>query len=56
MWHNNSMSNRELLRRVWISERVDACEELDKAQLDRIIAQVDAEIDKISDERAAELL
>ena len=50
------MSNRELLRRCWISQKVDACEDLDKAQLDVIISQVDEIIESMTEEQAAALL
>ena len=50
------MSNRELLRRCWISQKVDACEDLDKAQLDKIISEVDEIVKWISEEAAAALL
>ena len=50
------MSNKETLRRVWISEKVDACEELDKAALDKIISQVDEEVELLTEEQAAALL
>ena len=50
------MNNREILRRVWISERVDACEELDKGQLDVIISQVDDLIKGMIEEQAGVLL
>ena len=50
------MSNRELLRRCWISQKVDACEDLDKAQLDNIISQVDDVIKGMTEEQAAALL
>lgn len=49
-------SYKETLRRVWISERSDACQELDWAALHRIIAQVDADIAGLSEERARDLL
>ena len=50
------MSNRELLRRCWISERVDACEDLDNGQLDVIISQVDEIINGMTEDQAAALL
>ena len=49
-------SYKETLRRVWISERCDACHELDWAVLHRIIAQVDADIAALSEEAARRLL
>jgi len=56
MGYNSHMSNKELLRRVWISERVDACEDLDKPQLDRIISQVDEEVERLTEDQAGDLL
>jgi hypothetical protein len=51
-----TMSNKELLRRVWISQKVDACEDLDKAHLDKIISQVDEIIKGMTEEAAGALL
>jgi len=56
MGYNNSMSNKELLRRCWISQKVDDCEELDKSQLDKIIAEVDLIVKGMTEEQAAALL
>jgi hypothetical protein len=50
------MTNKETLRRVWISEKVDACEELDKPHLDKIISQVDDIIKGMTEDEARKLL